>query len=255
MASFGWDLPALEAQGKLIIDHVSVAPDLREAGDWDLDGLLLRIRDAVEKTGARRLVLDTIEVLFSALPDRNKLRRSLRSLFEAVGEMGLATIVTAERGDGSLTRFGLEEYVSDCVILLDQRVTDQLATRRLHILKYRGSPHGLDEFPFLIDEEAVSVLPGTALRFEYEASVERVSSGLCPSRRDARGRLLRRLDGDGVGDPRLGQVHARGGVRRSGEQSRRARPLSVAGGVALSDHQEHDSRSGSISSRMSLPAR
>ncbi len=178
MAGFGWDLPALEAQGMLTVDRVSVAPDLQEVGDWDLDGLLLRIRHAVEKTGARRLVLDTIEVLFSALPDRKKLRRSLRSLFEAVGEMGLATIVTAERGDGSLTRFGLEEYVSDCVILLDQRVTEQLATRRLHILKYRGSPHGLDEFPFLIDEEAVSVLPGTALRFENEASAERVSSGL-----------------------------------------------------------------------------
>ena len=138
MAGFGWELPGLEAQGKLIIDHISVPQDLQGTGDWDLDGLLLRIKDAVESTGARRLVLDTIEVLFSALPDRHVLRRSLRSLFETLGEMGLATIVTAERGDGSLTRFGLEEYVSDCVILLDQRVTEQLATRRLRILKYRG---------------------------------------------------------------------------------------------------------------------
>ena len=150
--SLGHDLDALTAAGKLAIDHVRVErSEIEEAGEYDLEGLFVRIGFAVDQIGARRVVLDTVESLFAGFTDAGILRAELRRLFGWLKDRGLTAVITAERGDGALTRHGLEEYVSDCVILLDHRVEDQVATRRLRIVKYRGSAHGLNEYPFLID--------------------------------------------------------------------------------------------------------
>jgi circadian clock protein KaiC len=179
VASFGWDLQALEESGQLVIDDVRLeSRQIEQVGEWDLDGLILRIGAAVDATGAKRVVLDTPEVLFAALGDSAILRSELRRLFRWLSDGGLTTVITAERGDSTLTRFGLEEYVSDCVIVLDHRVVDQLSTRRLRVLKYRGSEHGPDEYPFLIGSDGIVVLPATSMGLEHQVSSERVSSGV-----------------------------------------------------------------------------
>ena len=178
-ASLGFDLPALIAQGKLLLDHVHVArEEILETGEYDLEGLFIRLGSAIDSIGAKRVVLDTIEVLFSGLPNPAILRAELRRLFRWLKDRGVTTIVTGERGEGALTRHGLEEYVSDCVILLDHRVSGQISTRRLRVLKYRGSLHGSNEYPFLIGEKGLSVLPITSLGLEHTASTERVSTGI-----------------------------------------------------------------------------
>jgi circadian clock protein KaiC len=179
VASLGFDLPQLEADGKLIIDHVSVAgPEADEAGDWDLDGLFLRLGAAIDAVDAKRVVIDTIETLFGAFSNTDVLRSELRRLFGWLKDRGVTAVITGERGDGTLTRHGIEEYVSDCVIVLDHRVTEQTSTRRLRILKYRGSLHGTNEYPFLIGESGVSVLPINALGLRHSVSTERVSTGV-----------------------------------------------------------------------------
>lgn len=177
--SLGHDLEALIAAGKLAIDHVRVErSEIEETGEYDLEGLFIRIGYAVDRIGAKRVVLDTIESLFAGFTDAGILRAELRRLFGWLKDRGLTAVITAERGDGALTRHGLEEYVSDCVILLDNRVEDQIATRRLRIVKYRGSAHGMNEYPFLIDSEGVSLLPVTATRREAPASSEVVPTGI-----------------------------------------------------------------------------
>lgn len=177
--SLGHDLQALIAAGKLAIDHVRVErSEIEETGEYDLEGLFIRIGYAVDRIGAKRVVLDTIESLFAGFTDAGILRAELRRLFGWLKDRGLTAVITAERGDGALTRHGLEEYVSDCVILLDNRVEDQIATRRLRIVKYRGSAHGMNEYPFLIDAEGVSLLPVTATRREAPASREVVPTGI-----------------------------------------------------------------------------
>ncbi len=159
-ASLGYDLAGLVADKQLVVDHVHVErSEIEESGEYDLEGLFVRIGHAVRSCGAKRVVLDTIESLFSTFTDPTILRAELRRLFGWLREQGLTTIITGERGDGALTRQGLEEYVSDCVILLDNRVRDQIATRRLRVVKYRGSAHGTNEYPFLIDDHGISVLP------------------------------------------------------------------------------------------------
>jgi circadian clock protein KaiC len=179
VASLGFDLTQLEADGQLVIDHVNVvAADMREAGDWDLDGLLLRLGAAIDSVGAKRVVIDTIETLFGAFSNTAVLRSELRRLFEWLKGRRVTAVVTGERGDGSLTRYGIEEYVSDCVIVLDHRVTEQSSTRRLRILKYRGSLHGTNEYPFLIGESGVSVLPVSALGLQHQVSSERMPTGV-----------------------------------------------------------------------------
>lgn len=178
-ASLGHDLHALIAQKRLAIDVVHVErSELTETGDYDLDGLFIRLGQAIDRVGAKRVVIDTIETLFSGLSNTAILRAELRRLFLWLKTKGVTAIVTAERGDGSLTRHGLEEYVADCVILLDNRVTGQMATRRLRILKYRGSSHGTSEYPFLIDAGGLSILPVTALGLGYTVGTERISSGV-----------------------------------------------------------------------------
>jgi circadian clock protein KaiC len=179
VASMGFDLGQLETEGKLVIDHVKVVEgDLEETGDWDLEGLFLRIGTAIDEVGAKRVAIDTIETLFGAFSNASALRAELRRLFEWLKERGVTAVITGERGDGTLTRHGIEEYVSDCVIVLDHRVTEQTSTRRLRVLKYRGSLHGTNEYPFLIGETGVSVLPTTSFGLQHTVSTERVSTGV-----------------------------------------------------------------------------
>jgi circadian clock protein KaiC len=177
--SLGWDLETLERDKLLIVDHVRIdAAEIQETGSYDLEGLFIRLGSAIDEIGAKRVVLDTLEVLFASLKDQVAVRSELRRLFRWLKERGVTAVITAERGDGMMTRHGLEEYVSDCVILLDHRISDQLSTRRLRVVKYRGSAHSSDECPFLIDEDGFRALPMTSLALEHGASTERVSTGV-----------------------------------------------------------------------------
>ncbi len=178
-ASLGFDLADLTARHLLYVDFVRVErSEIEETGDYNLDGLFIRLEAAIAATGARRIVLDTIEALFAGLTNTGILRAELRRLFRWLKDKGLTAVITAERGEASLTRHGLEEYVSDCVILLDHRVADQVSTRRLRVVKYRGSAHGTNEYPFFIDGSGISVLPITSLGLNHPASTERISSGV-----------------------------------------------------------------------------
>lgn len=179
VASLGFDLDDLVARKKLYIDYVHIDPsEIQETGEYDLEGLFVRLKLAIDTVGAKRVVLDTIEALFSGLKNQAILRAEIRRLFRWLKEHGLTAVITGERGDGHLTRYGLEEYVSDCVILLDNRVRDQVATRRMRIVKYRGTAHGGNEYPFLIDDSGFSVLPLTSLGLEHQASTQRVTTGV-----------------------------------------------------------------------------
>jgi circadian clock protein KaiC len=179
VASLGFDLQKLQKDGKVKLDHVHIdRTEIEETGEYDLDGLFIRLGYAIDSIGAKRVVLDTIENLFSGLDNQAILRAEIRRLFGWLKEKGVTAVITGERGDGSLTRQGLEEYVSDCVILLDHRVTNQISTRLLRIIKYRGSLHGTNEYPFLIDDEGISVLPVTSLLLNAPVSSQRISSGI-----------------------------------------------------------------------------
>src|SRR4051812_2756438 len=179
-ASLGFDLDRLVARKKLFIDHVHISrADMTQTGEYDLDGLFVRIADAVQRVGARRVVLDTIEALFGELPNHSILRAEIRRLFAWLRARGLTTVITAERdAPGKLTRHGVEEFVSDCVILLDHRTRDEISTRRLRIVKYRGSMHGTNEYPFLIDQHGMSVLPISSLGLDHAAPNVRISTGI-----------------------------------------------------------------------------
>jgi circadian clock protein KaiC len=177
--SLGFDLDDLVDRQQLVVDYVHVErSEIEETGEYDLEGLFIRLGQAIDSIGARRVVLDTIETLFGGLSNPGILRAELRRLFRWLKDRGVSAIVTGERGEGTLTRQGLEEYVSDCVIVLDHRVTEQLSTRRLRIVKYRGTVHGTNEYPFLIDEHGLTVLPITSLGLRHEALEERISSGV-----------------------------------------------------------------------------
>lgn len=180
VASLGFDLYKLQDDKKLRLDHVHIdRSEIEETGEYDLEGLFIRLGFAIDSIGAKRVVLDTLENLFSGLSNQIILRAELRRLFNFLKEKGVTAIITGEKGDGSsLTRQGLEEYVSDCVILLDHRVINQISTRRLRVVKYRGTQHGTNEYPFLIDEDGISVLPVTSLGLEKEVSSKRISSGI-----------------------------------------------------------------------------
>jgi circadian clock protein KaiC len=179
VASLGFDLKGLAARKKLVLEYVRIEPaEIHETGEYDLEGLFIRLQHAVDKIGAKRVVLDTVEAIFSGFGNTGVLRAEIRRLFRWLKDRGLTTVVTAEKGDGNLTRYGLEEYVSDCVIFLDHRVTDQLSTRRMRVVKYRGASHIADEIPFLIDERGFSVLPSSSMTLDHAVSNERVSSGV-----------------------------------------------------------------------------
>src|SRR3954451_6817985 len=177
--SLGFDLDQLIAERKVVVDYVHVdRGEIEENGEYDLEGLFIRLGLAIDSIGARRVVLDTLETLFGGLSNEAVLSAEARRLFRWLKDRGVTAVITAERGEGTLTRQGLEEYVSDCVILLDHRVHGQVSTRRLRVVKYRGTRHGTNEYPFLIDEDGITVLPVTSLGLQHEASEERVSSGV-----------------------------------------------------------------------------
>jgi len=178
-ASLGFDLDGLEAENKLVVDYVHIdKSEYEETGEYDLEGLFIRLGLAIDSIGAKRVVLDTLEVLFSGFQNEAILRSELRRLFSWLKDKGVTAIVTGERGESSLTKYGLEEYVADCVILLDNRMEEQIATRRLRIIKYRGSKHGTNEYPFLIEEDGISVMPITTLSLVHRVSAERLSTGI-----------------------------------------------------------------------------
>jgi circadian clock protein KaiC len=190
VASLGFDLDAMVKNKQLVLDHVHVERnEFTATGQYDLEGLFIRLGHAIDTIGAKRVVLDTVETLFAGVPDPALLRVELRRLFRWLKDKGVTAIVTAERGDGVLTRQGLEEYVSDCVLVLDHHVSEQTSSRRLRVVKYRGSTHGTNEYPFLIDEDGISVLPVTSLALRHHAPTERISSGIA--------RLDAMLDGKG----------------------------------------------------------
>jgi circadian clock protein KaiC len=177
--SLGFDLPDMISRGLIATDHVHIErSEVAETGEYDLEGLFIRLGSAIDAIGAKRVVLDTIEALFSGLSNTVILRAELCRLFHWLKDRGVTAVVTGESGDKTLTRYGLEEYVADCVILLDFRIKEQLSTRRLRIVKYRGSSHGSDEYPFLIDESGLSILPITSVGLDYPVSTERISTGI-----------------------------------------------------------------------------
>lgn len=177
--SLGFDVAALVSAKKLVVDHVRIdRNEIEESGEYDLEGLFIRLGHAINSIGARRVVLDTVEVLFSGLAHHAIVRAELQRLLRWLKEKGMTAIVTAEQGETGLTRRGLEAYVADCVIVLDHRVTGQLSTRRLRIVKYRGSMHGTNEYPFLVDQKGLSVIPITSMGLDYEVRNEFVSSGV-----------------------------------------------------------------------------
>jgi circadian clock protein KaiC len=177
--SLGFDLKALIARKKLLIDYVFVdRSEFAETGEYDLEGLFIRLAYAIDSIKAKRIVLDTIEVLFAGLPNQAIVRAELRRLFRWLKEKGVTVVMTGERGDDTLTRYGLEEYVSDCVIPLDHRVVDQVTTRRIRVVKYRGTTHGTNEYPFLIERDGISIWPITSVQLEYTTSHERIPTGI-----------------------------------------------------------------------------
>jgi len=179
MASIGWDLEKLAEEERLYLDHVHIErSEIEEAGEFNLEGLFIRIESGIRAVGAQRIVIDTIETLFGGFSDQGILRSEIRRLFRWLKEKGLTAVITGEAGNGTLTRQGLEEYVSDCVIFLDHRMAAQMATRRLRVIKYRGSSHGTNEYPFLVTEKGLSVLPVTSLGLDYPVSDQRVSTGI-----------------------------------------------------------------------------
>ncbi|MGQ0697685.1 MAG: circadian clock protein KaiC [Panacagrimonas sp.] len=179
LGSIGFDLDRLQKQKKIALDFVQIErSEIEETGEYDLDGLFIRLGHAIDSIGARRVVLDTVEALFAGLPNHAVLRAELRRLFRWLKARGVTAIITGERGENSLTRYGLEEYVADCVIMLDHRIVEQVSTRRLRVVKYRGSSHGTNEYPFLIGSRGLVVLPITSLRLDHRASTGRVSTGI-----------------------------------------------------------------------------
>jgi len=190
VGSLPFDLDQLEADGKLLIDALVLEPQVVDTGEFDLEALMVRLAFAVEKFGAKRVAIDNVEALYAAFSRPGMVRSALRRLFRWLKDQGLTTVITGERGEGSLTRHGIEEYLSDCVVVLDDRVVLDVATRRLRVLKYRGSNHGRNEYPFLIGAQGVEVLPITSLGLNKLVSDERVSSGV-PG-------LDEMLGGDGV---------------------------------------------------------
>ena len=221
VASLGFDLAGLVRRRKIVVDHVRVERnEIQETGEYDLEGLFVRLNHAIDSIGAKRVVLDTIEGLFAALPNEAILRAELRRLFRWLKDKGVTAVITAERGRDSMTRKGLEEYVSDCVLLLDHRVSERIATRHLRVVKYRGSMHGTNEYPFLIGDNGISVLPITSLGLNHGVSNERISSGI--ARLDAmvggkgffRGGSILLSGTPGTGKTSVGAYFAHAAVRR-----------------------------------------
>ena len=235
-ASLDFDLGKLVREGKLAIDHVHVDPnEISETGEYDLEGLFIRLKYAIESVGAKRVVLDTIETLFSGFSNTALLRAEIRRLFQFLKSFGVTAIVTGERGEGALTRYGLEEYVADCVILLDHRVRDQITTRRMRIVKYRGSSHGTNEYPFIIDEQGFSVLPVTSMALRTRSRAV-ISTGVPDL--DLMLGVGGYYRGSTVlisGTAGMGKSSFAAALARATCEQRRARPLLCFRGIAATD--------------------
>ena len=177
--SLGFDLDELVGQKKIVLDHVHIErSEIEETGEYDLEGLFIRLEHAIDSIGAKRVVLDTVEALFAGLPNHAILRAELRRLFRWLKDRGMTAVITGEKGETSITRYGLEEYVADCVITLDHRVAEQICTRRLRVVKYRGTAHGTNEYPFIIGKRGLSVLPITSIQLDHKASSDRIPTGI-----------------------------------------------------------------------------
>ena len=244
VASLGFDLKRLIREKKVRVDYVHIdRSEIEETGEFDLEGLFIRLNHAIDSIGAKRVVIDTPEALFAGLPNEMLLRAELRRLFRWLKEKGVTAVITAERGERSLTRYSLEEYVADCVVLLDNRVVDQIMTRRIRVVKYRGSIHGTNEYPFLIGEKGISVLPVTSAGLNHEAGTGRVASGIP--------RLDTMLGGRGFyrgssvlvsGAVRHRQEHHCSAVRGSDVRGRGPGGLFCVRGIAIANHAEHEIR-------------
>ena len=236
VASLGFDLAGLIEQRRLVVDYVHIdRSEIEETGEYDLEGLFVRLDHAVQSVQAKRVVLDTIESLFAGLQNETILRAELRRLFRWLRDRGLTVVITGERGEVTLTRHGLEEYVSDAVIQLDHRVEDQISTRRIRVVKYRGSHHGTNEYPFLIDADGLSVLPVTSLTLQHGASSERVSSGL--------EKLDEMLAGRGtIAAARCWYQAPPARARRAWRRISPTRPAAVASGACISSSRSRRSR-------------
>ena len=239
--SLGFDLDKLIADKKILVDYVHVdRSEIEETGDYDLEGLFLRLGFAIDAVGAKRVVLDTVEALFSAFSNPVILRSELRRLFRWLKDKKVTAIITGERGDGTLTRHGLEEYVSDCVIFLDHRTHEDVSTRRLRIVKYRGTSHGTNEYPFLIDETGISVLPLTSLGLDHVASRERISSGVPDLDAMLAGEGFYRGSSILVSGPAgHGQDHVRRSFADAACRTGRSLPLPRIRGIAAPARPEH----------------
>jgi circadian clock protein KaiC len=178
-SSFGFGLEELIEKKKLKISYVELSRgEIVEAGAFSLDGLLIRLQHGIVEIGAKRVVLDSLETLFSSLSINERLRNEVARLFRWLRDAGVTAIITGERGQEQFTRHGFEDYVSDCVLLLDHRTVGQISKRRMRIIKYRGSGHATNEFPFLIGETGLSVVPITSIDLGHRACSERVSTGV-----------------------------------------------------------------------------
>jgi circadian clock protein KaiC len=190
VASLGFDLPALSRDNRIAVDHIRIErSEIIDTGEYDLEGLFVRLEAMIAKVAAKRVAIDSLEALFASLPNEAILRAELRRLFRWLKESGVTAVITGEQGRFTLTRHGFEEYISDCVIFLDHRVVNQVATRRLRVVKYRGTVHGTSEYPTMIDERGLRVLPITSLGLDYPVTNERLSTGI--------GELDRMLEGRG----------------------------------------------------------
>ena len=241
VASLGYDLKELSDRKKLVVDYVHIErSEIEETGEYDLEGLFVRLGYAIDSIGAKRVVLDTIESIFAGLPNPSILRAELRRLFRWLKDKGVTAIVTGERGDGTLTRQGLEEYVSDCVILLDHRTREQISTRRLQIIKYRGSTHGTNEYPFLIDEHGISVLPITSISIGTQSVVGTNFQRCRALGRDARRQgLLSRHQHSGLRHSGNRQIESGSALRRCRLSQGGAMRLFRHGRESGSDRSKH----------------
>ncbi len=249
---------ALVAKKKLLLDYVYVdRSEFEETGEYDLEGLFIRLGYAIDSIKAKRVVLDTIEGLFAGLPNQAIVRAELRRLFRWLKEKGVTVIMTGERGDGTLTRYGLEEYVSDCVISLDHRVVDQVTTRRIRVVKYRGTTHGTNEYPFLIEKDGISIWPITSVQLEHTASTRAHPDRDRAARHHARRqRILSRQQHSPLGHGGHGQDQRGGDFRRCDLPARRAVPLLFLRGIAQPDHAQHGHdrpRSGAVGEERPAP--
>jgi circadian clock protein KaiC len=179
VASLNLNLQKLVSQKKILLDHVLLERrDIQEKGDFNLEGLFIRLEHAIDSIGAKRVVLDSIESVFAGVTDAGILRLEIKRLFRWLKEKQVTAIITGELAQGSFTRHGLEEYISDCIILLDNRVREQISTRRIRVIKYRGSNHGTNEYPFVIDKGGLSVIPITSAGLDQPGTAKRVSTGI-----------------------------------------------------------------------------